>query len=81
MAYIVPQIVVVLVNREISDRSVNWPRVRRRYYPFDPMMSVILSRIFTKLDLSDVRGNSFIDFFSLSRMFSRFHKDIAKRSR
>ena len=30
---IVSQIVVVLVNRELSGRSVSWPLVRRRYPP------------------------------------------------
>ena len=33
MAPTVPQIVVVLVNRALSDGSVNWPRVRRCNYP------------------------------------------------
>ena len=30
MASFISQIVVVLVNRELSEGSVNWPRVRRR---------------------------------------------------
>ena len=30
MASIVLQIIVVLVNRELAEGSVNWPRVRRR---------------------------------------------------
>ena len=33
MASIVSQIVVVLVSRELSDGSVNWPRIRRRNLP------------------------------------------------
>ena len=33
MASIVSQIVVVLVNRKLSDGSVNWPWVRRRNLP------------------------------------------------
>ena len=34
MASIVSRIVVVFVNRELSDGSINWPRVRKRYYPY-----------------------------------------------
>ena len=41
MASIVSQIVVVLVNREISAGSVNWPRVRRRYYLLYPVFGLI----------------------------------------
>ena len=33
MPLIVSQIVVVLVNRKLSDGSVNWPRVRRSNLP------------------------------------------------
>ena len=33
MASIVPQIVMALVKRELSEGSVNWSRVRRGYYP------------------------------------------------
>ena len=29
-ASIVSQIVLILINRKLSDGSVNWPRVRRR---------------------------------------------------
>ena len=38
MSSIVSQIVVVLVNRKLIDRSVSWPRVNRRYQPFYPVM-------------------------------------------
>ena len=34
MGSIVSWIGVVLVNRELSDGSVNWLRVRRRYYSY-----------------------------------------------
>ena len=32
------QIVEVLVNRELSDGSINWPQARRRYYTLYPLM-------------------------------------------
>ena len=58
MASIVSQIVVVLVNRVLSVGSVNWPRVRRRYYPFYPVMDLPalfqLVRIFVKKHLSEL---------------------------
>ena len=38
MASIISQIVVVLVNRMLSDGSVSWPRVRRRNLPQYPVM-------------------------------------------
>ena len=37
-ALIVSQMVVVLVNKELSDGSVNWPRTRRRNLPQYPVM-------------------------------------------
>ena len=40
--YIVSQIVVVLVNRELSDGSVNWPDVSRQKYPFYPVLHLVL---------------------------------------
>ena len=33
MASSVTKIVVILMNRVLSDRSVIWPQVRRRNYP------------------------------------------------
>ena len=33
MASIVSQTIVILVNTVLSERSVNWPRVRRRNLP------------------------------------------------
>ena len=33
MASSVTKIVVILMNRALSDRSVIWPQVRRRNYP------------------------------------------------
>ena len=40
--WIVSQIVVVLVNRVLSDRSVDWPQVRGRNYPEKPVMVSIV---------------------------------------
>ena len=50
------QIVVVFVNRELSDRSVNWPRVRRRNLPqylvitqFEILLGVVIHKCQIKL--------------------------------
>ena len=40
MGSIFSQIVMILVNRELSDGSVNWPRVRRRDHPQYPVMAI-----------------------------------------
>ena len=42
--YIVYQIVVVLVNRELSDGSVNWPDVSRHIIPILSSIAFIFVR-------------------------------------
>ena len=46
--WIVSQIVVILVNRVLSDRSVDWPQVRGRNYPEKPVMVSIVWLLMTR---------------------------------
>ena len=54
MVFIVSQVVLILTNRELSGRLINWARVRRRN---DPIYLVLLDEVtFILVDFfSDVR--------------------------
>ena len=61
MVSIVSQIVVILVNRELSDGSVNWPRVRRRSLPQYPVMFLVYFRRDKTSIINRVRQFPYLD--------------------